>query len=173
MAARGRADRSHLQRLSAVIFATVGTQLAFSRLMMALDAIAARHNLDVLAQTCEPGLQVRAIKAQAHLTPKEFDEAFKAARVVVAHAGIGTILSAKRHGKPLILMPRRASLGEHRNEHQLATVQQMRGRPGIHIAETDADLEALLLKPDLEAATNAASPSRTALVNFLRDYIDR
>jgi UDP-N-acetylglucosamine transferase subunit ALG13 len=154
-----------------MIFATVGTQLPFPRLIHSLDAIAGRNGFHVLAQTCQPHFSAKNIDARPHLAPKEFDEAFKAARVVVAHAGIGTILSAKRHGKPLILMPRRASLQEHRNEHQLATVKQMQGRPGLYVAEDEAELEELLLRSDLRPANNDPSASRAALINHLRDFV--
>ncbi len=155
-----------------MIFATVGTQLPFPRLLQTLDAIAARHKLEVFAQTCDPGLNLSYIKSKPNLEPKEFDQHFKAARVVVSHAGIGTILSAKRHGKPLILMPRRASLGEHRNEHQLATVQQLSNLPGLYVANDEAELEALLLAKTLAPANNEVARNRSALIAFLRDYID-
>jgi UDP-N-acetylglucosamine transferase subunit ALG13 len=156
-----------------VIFATVGTQLPFPRMMTALDGIAGRHKLDVLAQTCDESYHPQNLTAKANLHPDEFAAAFKKASVVVAHAGIGTILSAKQHGKPLILMPRRAALGEHRNEHQMATVQQMRGRTGLYVAESPEELEELLLRRDLKPADNTPSNSRAALVGFLKDYIDQ
>ena len=47
-----------------------------------------------------------------------------AAAAIVAHAGMGTILTALETGKRLLVMPRRAALGEHRNDHQLATVSR-------------------------------------------------
>jgi UDP-N-acetylglucosamine transferase subunit ALG13 len=156
-----------------MIFATVGTQLAFPRLMRILDDIAGRRGLEVFAQTCEPDLALQHLKGKASLHPGEFAEAFQNARVIVAHAGIGTILSAKQYGKPLILFPRRASLGEHRNEHQLATVEQMRGRTGLYVAEDAGALEALLVRDDLSPADNAPSPGRAPLVAFLRDYINQ
>jgi UDP-N-acetylglucosamine transferase subunit ALG13 len=38
---------------------------------------------------------------------------------------MGTILSAAELGKPVILMPRRAKFGEHRNDHQQDTALEM------------------------------------------------
>ncbi len=156
-----------------MIFATVGTQLPFPRLMNALDDMAGRHKLEIFAQTCDENFKPKNITAKPNLHPDEFAAAFKKASIVVAHAGIGTILSAKQHGKPLILMPRKASLGEHRNEHQTATVQQMHHRKGLYVADTVEQLEALLMRDDLVAADNTPAESRSALISFLKAYIDR
>jgi UDP-N-acetylglucosamine transferase subunit ALG13 len=142
-------------------------------MMAALDDIAGRNNLEIVAQTCDENYQPRHMTAKAQLHPDEFARLFKSASMVVAHAGIGTILSAKQHQKPLILMPRKASLGEHRNEHQAATAQQIKGRKGLYIADTADELEGFLRRTDLIAADNAPSATRQSLVEFLRTYIDQ
>ncbi|MEM1129998.1 MAG: glycosyltransferase [Pseudomonadota bacterium] len=155
-----------------MIFATVGTQLPFPRLMEALNDLAPELADDVIAQTGPetgpwPNLDIRP-----SLTPAEFDDMFRTARVIVAHAGIGTILSAKRHGKPLIVLPRRHALGEHRNDHQLATAKQVDALRGIHVAWETGDLKSLLATPDLTAADESPSPSHDALIGRLRSFID-
>ncbi len=159
-----------------MIFATVGTQLPFPRLMAALDAIAATNDEEIIAQTgaftdTNPG-PVKHLSLREHLTPDQFQDLFTSARIVVAHAGIGTILSAKHHGKPLVLLPRRHALGEHRNDHQLATAKQVERLPGIHIAWEETDLAGLLTGQDLSPADNSMSPSRAALLDRLRGFID-
>ncbi len=154
-----------------MIFAAVGTQLAFPRLLCALDRIAGAHGLDIVAQTCEPDACYPHLKAQAHLDPSAFEANACAADRIVSHAGIGTILTASRATKPLILFPRRASMGEHRNEHQLATVNAIASRSGIYIALNEAELETLLLRPDLAPLRREDSTSRVALIGRLRDFI--
>ena len=154
-----------------MIFATVGTQLPFPRLIDALEALAPELGEEVIAQIGAsegtwPNLDIRR-----QLTPAEFEKIFTTARVIVAHAGIGTILSAKRWGKPLIILPRRHGLGEHRNDHQLATARQVESLPGIHVAWEAADLGPLLARPDLTPASDAPSPSHAALIARLRTFI--
>jgi UDP-N-acetylglucosamine transferase subunit ALG13 len=121
----------------------------------ALDRWAAAHpGLPVFAQT---GL---SRGTYAHMTCSRFlpQDAFLchvgAARVLVAHAGMGTILTAAELGKPLVVMPRRAGLGEHRNDHQLATVAEMRHLPNLVVAEEEDALAAAL---DLALKTDAAA----------------
>ena len=44
-------------------------------------------------------------------------------------------------------MPRRASLGEHRNDHQLATARQLEARAGLAVA-WEAEALARFLEPE-------------------------
>ncbi len=73
----------------------------------------------------------------------------QAATAIVAHAGMGTILTALEMGKPLLVMPRRAALGEHRNDHQLATASRF--------AELGRVKVAFSTKPNCPEAARAAS----------------
>ena len=90
-----------------MIFATVGTQLPFPRMMAALDAAAPALDEEIVAQTGPDETGWPALTCHEFLNPKEFDALFQQARVVCAHAGIGTILSAsiatttrwQRHGR--------------------------------------------------------------------------
>lgn len=157
-----------------MIFATVGTQLPFPRLMEALNAIAPRLEEPIIAQVGGdaeaadwPHLDIRP-----NLAPADFEATFREARIVVGHAGIGTILSAKKLGKPLVLLPRQHALGEHRNDHQLATAQQVADLPGMYVAWDAADLGPLLSRTDLTPAAEAESPSHAALLARIESFIN-
>jgi len=155
-----------------VIIVTVGTQLPFDRLIKMMDDIAPDLGKPVMAQTGVGTYKCRNIQAAANYSPIEFDTYVKQCDVLVAHAGMGTVLKAYKYRKPIIIVPRKAALGEHRNDHQLATVSQLRSRIGIYAAETEADLRALLSR-DLEPAlaTNDMLERRTHLVGFVRNMI--
>ncbi len=154
-----------------MIFATVGTQLPFPRFLALLDDIAARHGIEIVAQTCEPGVDYPHLKTHAQMAPTVFDEAIKRCDLIVGHAGIGTVLSALKVQKPVVLFPRRAALGEHRNDHQLATVQVLRDRSGIYVADSDEALEQYMTTGTLEAAQLTQGPARVQLVERLRGFI--
>lgn len=108
-----------------MIFLTLGTQLPFDRLVRAVDEwCGARGRDDVFGQIADPGdtgYRPQHFDWVAHLPPEDYTTRFASARLIVAHAGMGSIITAMERGKPIVLMPRRADLGEHRNEHQLAT----------------------------------------------------
>lgn len=109
-----------------MIFATVGTQLPFDRLLLGLNSWAMRNpDVPVFAQSGTSARSFSHIKTVSHLSQSDFQARFEAARLVVAHAGMGSILSASELGKPIILMPRRAKFREHRNDHQQDTAKKM------------------------------------------------
>lgn len=139
-----------------MIFATVGTQLPFDRLLLGLESWAERNpGIPVFAQTGSTRQRFPRIETVETLGQAEFRARFDAARFVVAHAGMGTILSAAEIGKPLILMPRRAKFGEHRNDHQQDTAREMAGLSNVTVVEDDEALHAAL---DLAVARGFETP---------------
>ena len=124
-----------------MIFVTVGTDGPFDRLVQTVDAWAGQvGRRDVFAQIGKSSLRPRHIEYVAFLQPHEFRQRFEGASVVVAHAGMGTILSALHHRKPILVMPRQASKGEQRNEHQLATARRLQDLGKIAVASDETEL---------------------------------
>ncbi len=124
-----------------MIFVTVGTQLPFDRLTAAIDAWAgSASSVPVFAQIGPSRLRPRHIKFAQFITPGECAQRMEEASAIVAHAGMGTILTALELGKPVLVMPRRAALGEHRNDHQLATAHRFSELGKIRVAFDEADL---------------------------------
>lgn len=156
-----------------MILATVGTQLPFPRLMTALNDLAPDLDEPVIAQTGPDEGQYAALDCRPSLAPAEFSRLFQEARVVVAHAGMGTILSARKWHKPLVILPRRHDLQEHRNDHQLATARHVAALPGIHVAWTEEELGALLTAQDLSPADETPGQAYQPLLERLRGFIDK
>ena len=123
------------------VFAAVGTQLPFPRLLSALDAwAAARTDAAVLAQVGRDEGRYPNMRAFPFIDQQRFAALVAEADVVVAHAGMGTILSCSEIAKPLIIMPRRAALGEHRNDHQVDTAQRMCHLSNVTMADDAGEL---------------------------------
>ena len=159
-----------------MILATVGTQLPFPRLTDAVAAWARAKGEAATIQTgTGPGTGAErdegGVRWRGAIPPAEFDALFREARVVVGHAGIGTILTAQRLGRPLVVMPRRADLQEHRNEHQRATARHVEGLPGIHVAWTVEDLAPLLSRDDLPPAVAGAGEGLNRLHDRIRAFL--
>ena len=157
-----------------MIFVTVGTQMPFDRLVKEVDAWAGARQKEVFAQIGPSNLELLHIKTIPNLDPQEFDAKMQEATAVVSHAGVGTILTAFRLSKPIIVMPRLAMFKEHRNDHQLATVRQLKGRPGILIAmdeaELRAQLDALETMPVVDGISERAS---IQLIDGIRAFINK
>jgi UDP-N-acetylglucosamine transferase subunit ALG13 len=156
-----------------VIFVTVGTQLPFDRLISAIDDWAgATPGAEVFAQVGPTALEPRHIAHSRFISPAECRERMAGAQAIVAHAGMGTILSALELGKPLLIVPRRAALGEHRNDHQLATARRFAELGRVAVAFDEAALAAKL--DELDRISPHEPISRFAsdrLIGALRDFI--
>ena len=156
-----------------MILVTVGTDQPFDRLVAAVDRWAAKNGRqDVFAQIGHTDQRPQHIASTPFIEPADFHRRFTGASVIVAHAGMGTILSALRYGKPIVVMPRRASLGEQRNEHQLATARHLQALGKIHVALDENELLACLdslaeLKPLASVGPHAEPRLLAALRTFI------
>ncbi|MGO4855242.1 glycosyltransferase [Phaeovulum sp. W22_SRMD_FR3] len=153
-----------------MIFLTIGTQLPFDRLTQALDEVAPQINEPIFGQIGKSAkYRPQNFDSVDLLSPEDFGTRFANARVIVGHAGIGTILSGLKSQKPLLLMARRAAFGEHRNDHQLATCAQMKRLPGLHIAETAQDIFSYLSNPALQPMqANSQNTAKSRLLEAIR-----
>ncbi len=156
-----------------MIFAAVGTQMPFDRLVKALDVWAAANPGErVVVQAGEGGYRPVALELHAFLEPGRFSELQASADLIVSHAGMGAILAAGALAKPLVIMPRKFSLGEHRNDHQMATAKQFEDRPGIHVVwHEDALGDILDKRGNLTAATELSPDASPMLLEAIDDFI--
>lgn len=156
-----------------MIFVTVGTQLSFDRLLLAVDHWAAKNPaIDVFAQTGPSSQVFGHLRAEPFVSPSRADRLVREASLVVAHAGMGSVLTALRHARPILIMPRHASRGEHRNEHQLATARWLASRPGVTVAWDEIELVRWLdCRDTLVGATGLSSVASGPLVERLSQFI--
>lgn len=156
-----------------MIFVTVGTELPFDRLVRAVDAWARqRGRRDVFAQVGAGGWRPEWVESSEFLNPPEFTRKFLDAHLVVGHAGMGTILSALRYGKPFVVMPRLASLGEQRNDHQLATARHLAELKKVKVAYSPEELTELLDRAEELAVDQTIGPyAEERLRASIRDFI--
>ena len=156
-----------------MIFVTVGTQLPFDRMISAIDDWAGfRTRKDVFAQVGNTSFKPANIDWVRSLDQPAFKQRIREASLIISHAGMGTILSAIDNCKPIVVMPRKASFGEHRNDHQLATTREL-GRQGlIKVAEDTDGLIRALDNLDLsECAPSRRGESGTRLRRFVRSFV--
>lgn len=83
---------------------------------------------DVLWQTGDTDVTGLPIEARPALPFAELAAAVQRADVVVAHAGVGSALSALTQGKLPVLVPRRSSRAEHVDDHQVQIAAELSTR---------------------------------------------
>jgi UDP-N-acetylglucosamine transferase subunit ALG13 len=104
------------------VFVSVGTHpQPFDRLLREIDRLVGDKKVkaQVFAQTGNCVYRPKSFPGSRLLGSDEFEKKIRWADVVVSHAGAGTIISALREKKPLVLVPRLQKFGEHTNDHQL------------------------------------------------------
>lgn len=118
-----------------MIFLTVGTQLPFERLVKSVDAWAQQHpEVEIIAQIGDTEFQPKHMRVTPSLSPSEYDQMLNTAEFVIGHVGIGTMVNCLTRGTPMILMPRLAKFGEHRNDHQVDTAEKFTRFESMKIA---------------------------------------
>jgi UDP-N-acetylglucosamine transferase subunit ALG13 len=157
-----------------VIFVTVGSQLPFDRLVMAVDAWAGGHSApEAFAQIGQSGYRPAHMQWAQHLSADAFRGKLEAASVIVSHAGMGNLLAALQARKPMIVLPRRAALNEIRNDHQLGTAKWLRQLAGITVVEDTAELAEALCRGAWQAPDAVRGDASPELLTAIREFIDR
>ena len=156
-----------------MILVTVGMQLGFNRLIAAMDRLAPSLDMPVIAQTGKGTYRPQNMEERERISPGEFEQLVRQSRLIVSHAGIGTVLTAQRFTKPIVLFPRRLEHGEHRNDHQVATVRNLKGRSSVLIALDEDDL-ARKIEEGLAMgnATATLSPTAEQLRRSIASFIE-
>jgi UDP-N-acetylglucosamine transferase subunit ALG13 len=156
-----------------MIFVTVGAQMPFDRLVKAIDKWALeRGRDDVFAQIGQTDFRPKYIQWTPFLSTEEFKQRYEAADAVIAHAGTGSIITALQLGKPILIMPRRASLRETRNDHQVATAEQFRRFSSVLVALDENELVDRLAEVDNLRGGQAIEPyASLELLGAIRGFI--
>jgi UDP-N-acetylglucosamine transferase subunit ALG13 len=168
-----------LSGVCVLIFLTVGFQMPFDRLVRAVDEwCSERGRNDVFGQIADPGpggYRPQHFEWLSFLEPDQIRTRFEEADLVVAHAGMGSIISALTMAKPILVMPRRAAFSETRNDHQVATAEHLGMRPGIQVALTEAEvgpeLDRLIEWAKQFDVIQPALFAEDLLIDTLRSYI--
>ena len=158
-----------------MIFVTTGTQDPFDRLMQTIDEAAPYlKGVEIIAQVAKSDYEVRNFKTYEFLSPTEFEDYFTSADLIVAHAGMGTIISALVKGKPILVMPRLVKYGEQRNDHQIATARRFDHLGYINVAYDEKELTKklrLLSANPLNSLFNIDKHASKELIDSLSNFI--
>lgn len=154
-----------------MIFVTTGTQAPFDRFIKAVDEIAKDIQEDIVVQAFKSEYKPKHIQTLDFMPPDEFNRVFNEARLIISHAGMGTIISAMQKNKPIIVFPRLASLGEHRNDHQMATAMKMNELGYVYVAYDAKQLRDLLQNVELRPLHTLGDSASPELIQSISDFI--
>lgn len=151
-----------------MIFVTVGTNEApFDRLVAATALLGARER--VVVQYGSSRVRPEGVECLEFIPFERLTELVREARVVVTHAGVGSILVSLLNDKHPVVVPRRKRFGEAVDDHQVPLTARL-AAAGL-VTPVDDPAEGLLAAVDNDAVAPVLGAAPPALVGELRDYL--
>jgi exopolysaccharide biosynthesis glucuronosyltransferase PssE len=157
-----------------VIFVSVGTNEApFDRLLEAVASLLLDEDVVVQhghsARLGPPGARLLDF-----LSFEQMVEHIRAARVVVTHAGVGSVMVSLANGKRPVVVPRRKRFAEAVDDHQLQLGGRLAQAGLVTFADEPAGLADAIARHDGRATIVPATSSLAAdIAGFLSSKIDQ
>src|SRR5262249_45028598 len=151
-----------------MILVTTGTNApAFDRLLRAVGELDVDE--PVVVQHGPSIVRPPGATCLEYISFDEFIQLVQNARVVVTHAGVGSILVTLMNGKCPVVMPRLARYREHVDDHQLELSRRLAEIGVVTVVENASDLQRAVTDP---LTYNGASSSRRGrLASDLAEYL--
>ncbi len=152
-----------------MIFVTVGTNEArFDRLLHGIAHLPIDEELVVQHGHSSP-IDSPNAELVDFLPFEGMVEAIRRARVVVTHAGVGSVMVALANGKRPVVVPRRKSFGEAVDDHQLQLGRRFAAAELVTLVESQEALGAALVR---EQAASPILPTSSSLAADLRSFLE-
>jgi beta-1,4-N-acetylglucosaminyltransferase len=152
-----------------VIFVTVGTNEApFDRLLQAVAALSTSEEI-VVQHGSSAIVPANAARTYDFLLFDDLVREMRDSRVVVTHAGIGSIMTALSCGRRPVVAARLVANREAVDDHQLPVARRLQEAGLVTLVEDLARLEDALAKAGEEVDVSLGADER--LVSELREYV--
>ena len=136
-----------------MILVLLGTQNnSFHRLLEEIENNIENGNIkeEVVVQAgytkYEPSTTKKKMKIFDTIPKKELEKLIEKANLVIAHGGVGSMVTANQKGKKVIAVPRYKKYNEHVNDHQIETIKIFESKGYVMLAENVQDLSEILDK---------------------------
>lgn len=107
-----------------MIFVTLGThELGFKRMLEYLEKMDIKE--EVFIQSGNTEFKSEKYKITQFLSPSEFEECIEKSDLIITHGGVGSILTALKRKKKVIVMARLQEYNEHNDNHQLEICEKL------------------------------------------------
>jgi len=110
-----------------MILILLGTQdKSFHRLLKSVDSLIKKGEIKerVIAQIGYTKYESNNMEIFDFVSKEKLEEYVDEARIIITHAGVGSILDGLKKGKVMIVAPRLKKHKEHTNDHQLQILKE-------------------------------------------------
>jgi len=144
-----------------------------NRLLIAVDALAADGaGPSFIAQTGLSDYIPKHYAFQRFFDKPAFDRHIADAEIIVTHGGVNSIVTALRHGKPVIICPRLVKYGEHVDDHQLEIASAFARKGFALVCGEGGDLAAAIAQCRSRTFAKYESPAER-VTQIINDYLNR
>jgi beta-1,4-N-acetylglucosaminyltransferase len=152
-----------------MIFVSVGMHhQGFDRLIRAMDILAPSLGEPVVMQIGASSYRPRNARYLRFASSEEVEAVSWRASVLVTQCGVGSILTAIRHGVPLVVVARLKRFAEHVDDHQLEVARVLSESGKV---ATVYDMESLPEPIAQATVPPAVADNRRNLIAGLRQYL--
>ena len=110
------------------------------------------------------------IEVYDFISLEKFNEYMKEARIVITHAGVGTIITGLKLNKKMIVAPRLCKYDEHVNDHQLQILETFAKGKYIIPLEDFTKLEEMI---NMDFKPKEFKSNNENFINLLDDEINK
>ena len=157
-----------------MILVLLGTfQIEFPRPLMVIEQLLQENKLQekVIVQNGFTNFNSSLLDMRPFMSSEELDQLYKEARIIITHAGTGSLMKGIKMGKKIISIPRLKKYGEHIDDHQLEIHTELANLQYIYPWNDGDSLEKILI--DIENFHPAEYIShKNDMINYLKSYID-
>jgi len=140
-----------------MIFVSVGTHEApFDRLLRTVYELGLDE--EIVVQHGPSSVRSELALEAEYLSFDEVVDYIRAARAVVTHAGVGSVMVALANGKRPIVMPRLHSFDEHVDDHQLELARRLEANGLVTVVESPAAMAEALAQATESAGGMTGMP---------------
>lgn len=156
-----------------MILATVGTHASgFDRLVRAVDEYAALAHEEVVIQYGNSKYRPIHAAGFSFCSSQAMQVHYRTARLVVSHAGAGTLIEALQTSASIIVLPRLKQYGEHMDDHQLELASALHAQGRVLMVLDDAQLPRLISEAMNRGSPSLQQQSKATLVPYLRRLLE-
>lgn len=144
-----------------MIFVTVGNPHNQSmRTLLAVEELAARGAFGeepiIVQSGNNPEFKPQYCRSIPFMDMETFGRHIREARVVICHAGAGSLSHVIRTGKTPVVVPRRLKYGEHIDDHQMELLEAFAARglliPAVEVSDLPRAIEEAAARPQLKVS---------------------
>lgn len=157
-----------------MILVLLGThELPFKRLVAEIERLKKEAIIkeEVVVQNGHTAYKSEVLTLKQFVSYEEMEKLVDEARLIITHAGTGSVISALKKGKKVIAVPRLKKYGEHNDDHQLELAQTFLEKGHVLLYRDSDDLGSII-EQTVAFIPEPFQSEQGKMFSILKDFID-